>query len=305
VDVNDPKSTFTSISPSGNAVWLSGQNVRQYQVGVNGAVRMPSDYSGRQMLNNGIIGAMESIAATNYGSHMLERDLAAVSKRSRDAEAALRGIMSAQTLSQYGVNSDLIYDVPNNYTNSLAQQLRTVARMIDAGKTMGVRRQVFLVSLGGFDTHDHQATRQPSLLFRIAHGLKYFDTVLGNMGARNQVTTFTASDFGRALISNGSGTDHGWGAHHFVMGGAQVKGGLIHGAFPTLGTRNSGTNTFSSPDQLDNGMLLPRASVDQYGNTLGKWFGVSESNRDDLFKNLGNFSSTKDLGFMDHMAPAT
>jgi uncharacterized protein (DUF1501 family) len=108
------------------------------------------------------------------------------------------------------------------------------------------------------------------------------------------VTTFTASDFGRTFTSNGDGTDHGWGAHQFVMGGA-VKGGDLYGRFPTLSARNQ-SGEFDSPDQVRNGALLPTTSVDQLGATLGRWFGVSDDNVDRVFPNLKNFN--RDLGFM-------
>ena len=132
---------------------------------------------------------------------------------------------------------------------------------------------------------------------RLAHAMRYFDTTLGAMGAQAKVTTFTASDFGRTFTSNGDGTDHGWGAHHFVMGGA-VKGGDLYGTFPVYGTKNANNNNFdSSPDQLGNGSLLPTTSVDQLGATLGRWFGLSGTQIDDVFPNLRNHS-TRDLGFM-------
>jgi uncharacterized protein (DUF1501 family) len=171
--------------------------------------------------------------------------------------------------------------------------------MIDASGAAGVaaKRQVFFVSLGGFDTHDAQNRGHADLYARLAHAMRYFDTTLIGMGASNKVTTFTASDFGRTFTSNGDGTDHGWGAHHFVMGGA-VRGGDLYGTFPVLGAKNANNNNFdSSPDQLGNGALLPTTSVDQLGATLAKWFGISDSNALSIFPNLGNFS-TRDLGFM-------
>jgi uncharacterized protein (DUF1501 family) len=185
--------------------------------------------------------------------------------------------------------------------NGLAQQFQVVARMIDAGLQggTGASRQVFFVSLGGFDTHDNQNTNQTDLLARIDQALGYFDTALGNLGARDKVTTFTASDFGRTFTSNGDGTDHGWGSHHLVMGGA-VKGGDLYGAFPTLGLKNANNSGFdSSPDQLNNGVLLPTTSVDQLGATLGRWFGVGDTELATIFPNLANWDvSKRNLGFM-------
>ncbi len=129
--------------------------------------------------------------------------------------------------------------------------------------------------------------------------MAYFDTALGALGARNNVTSFSASDFGRTFTSNGDGTDHGWGAHHFVMGGA-VRGGDLYGRFPTLAVKNSSNNTFDgSPDQLGNGALLPTTSVDQLGATLGVWFGLNGAQTADIFPNLNNFDAgVRNLGFM-------
>src|SRR5205085_11309539 len=133
----------------------------------------------------------------------------------------------------------------------------------------GTNRHVFFGSLGGFDTHDSQNRGQADLYARIAQALRYFDTALGAMGARNQVTTFTASDFGRTFTSNGDGTDHGWGSHHFVMGGA-VKGGDLYGNFPVLAARSATGFFDASPDQVGNGALIPSTSVDQYGATFAR-----------------------------------
>jgi uncharacterized protein (DUF1501 family) len=156
---------------------------------------------------------------------------------------------------------------------------------------------VFFVSIGGFDSHDNENRNNADLMARLAHAMRYFDTTLVGMGAQSKVTAFTASDFGRTFTSNGDGTDHGWGAHHFVMGGA-VKGGDIYGNFPMLGAKNASNNNFdSSPNQIGNGSLIPETSVDQLGATLAKWFGVSDADALTVFPNLANFT-TRNLGFM-------
>ena len=307
------RAVFTAISASGNAVWLSGRNVQQYQVGTNGAIRMGTDANGR-IFNSAEVGAaMQRIVGGARGGHVFESDLAAVSQRSIDAELTLRTALkvpsdplfgTAPASGNYNANNDpkLQYDNPATGAkafNSLAQQLQIVARLIDASSAAGIgaKRQVFFVSMGGFDTHDAENAGHAQLMARLSHAMGYFDTALGAMGARSKVTAFTASDFGRTFTSNGDGTDHGWGAHHFVMGGA-VKGGDLYGSFPIYGAKNAANNNFdSSPDQLGNGSLLPTTSVDQLGATLAKWFGVADTQLNDVFPNLANFT-TRDLGFM-------
>jgi len=187
----------------------------------------------------------------------------------------------------------------NKQNNVLAQQLQSVARMIKAGPAMGLKRQIFFVSLGGFDTHDQQNLRHAELMAQLNHALVYFQGVISQLGLANQVTTFTASDFGRAFTSNGDGTDHGWGSHQFVLGGA-VKGGDIYGTFPRLGAKNVKDNGFdSSADQLYNGTLLPKQSVGQLGATLGNWLKPgSASVLADSFPSIKNFGNAIDLGFM-------
>jgi uncharacterized protein (DUF1501 family) len=309
------RSVFTAISTSGNAVWLAGQSVKQYQVGTNGAIRMGSDSNGRVYGSTSVAQALERIAGGARGSHLFESDLASVSQRALAAELALRSALkpasdplfgTAPASGAYSANTDpkLQYDNPLTGTrvaNNLAQQLQIVARMIDASSSaaIGARRQVFFVSLGGFDTHDNENRNHADLMAKLAHAMRYFDTALGAMGARERVTTFTASDFGRTFTSNGDGTDHGWGAHHFVMGGA-VRGGDLYGNFPVLGVKNANNNNFdSSPNQIGNGSLLPETSVDQLGATLGRWFGLGDSQLLDVFPNLGNFDvPRRDLGFM-------
>ncbi len=307
------RSIFTAISTSGNAVWLSGQSVRQYQVGGNGAIRMGANASGTIFGSSAVTASMERIVKGTRGGHVLEGDLATVATRSMDAELALRNSLKAAgdplfgtPATNYNPNNDPRLRYLNPLTNAqtfnpLAQQLQVVARMVDASSTssVGAKRQVFFVSMGGFDTHDKQNGNQANLMAQLAHALAYFDATLGNMGARNNVTTFTASDFGRTFTSNGDGTDHGWGSHHLVMGGA-VKGGDLYGNFPVLGAKNANNNSFdSSPNQLQNGALLPETSVDQLGATMGRWFGLSDTQLLDVFPNLGQFDvSKRNLGFM-------
>jgi uncharacterized protein (DUF1501 family) len=160
---------------------------------------------------------------------------------------------------------------------------------------LGAKRQIFFVSLGGFDTHQFQNTAQPNLLAELAQALVYFDSALSNIGGvdmRSSVTTFTASDFSRTFTSNGSGTDHAWGSHHFILGGA-VKAGTIYGQYPTLGVDQG---SFTNPDMSGNA-VIPTTSVDQYIATLGAWFGTSSTDLATIFPHLTNFAA-KNLGFV-------
>jgi uncharacterized protein (DUF1501 family) len=306
---------FTAISAGSTAVWLAGDNVRQYRVTGNGAVTLGLDGNGRVFGSTAVGSALQRLATRNGSGHALEQDTGAVARRSIDAEQALRNALrpagdpafgTPPASGSYNPNNDPRLQYPNPLTgamafNSLAQQFQVVARLIDAGRrgATGVQRQVFFVSLGGFDTHDAQNRNHADLMARVGQALAYFDTTVAGLGAAGQVTTFSASDFGRTFTSNGDGTDHGWGAHHIVSGGA-VRGGDLYGRFPTLGPKNANNNNFdSSPDQLGNGSLLPEVAVDQLGYTLGQWFGLSPAALLDIFPNLSQFDAARrNLGFM-------
>jgi len=168
------------------------------------------------------------------------------------------------------------------------QQLRMVARTIAVRERLGVRRQIFFVGMTGFDTHADQAALQPRLFTELAAVLAAFQDALDQLGVAPQVTTFTASDFGRSLSPNGAGTDHGWGSHQLVLGGA-VLGRRFHGRLPVL--------ALDGPDDVGAGRVLPAVAVEQYGATLARWFGVAEDDLALLFPNLGNFAAS-DLGFL-------
>ena len=178
----------------------------------------------------------------------------------------------------------------NGLNTSIANQLRQVAKLIEARNTLGLKRQIFFVSLGGFDTHTGQIAAQNNLFAQMAPALKAFYDATVQLGIANQVTTFTLSDFGRTLKqASGGGSDHGWGNHQIIMGGA-VKGGDFYGRFPD--------QTLSGPDDLSsNGRWIPTTSVDQYAATLASWLGVSASQLPLVLPNIGRFA-TSNLGFL-------
>ena len=173
-------------------------------------------------------------------------------------------------------------------TNPLAMQLQMVARTIAARSALGAHRQVFFVSIGGFDNHDFLVAQHPGLLTSTANAIASFYNATVELGVANQVTTFTASDFGRTLSSNGDGSDHGWGSHHFVVGGA-VRGQRFYGQLPATAV--------GGPDDVGQGRLLPTTSVDQLAATFATWMGVADAELPTVVPNIRNFT-TRNLGLL-------
>jgi uncharacterized protein (DUF1501 family) len=212
--------------------------------------------------------------------HLFENQLGQVVSRSISANAVLSA--NLPPASQFTV------PIPAN--NSLAAQLSVVARIIFARGGLTANRQVFFVSTGGFDNHDFLLNDHNLRMQSVNGAVDAFYQWLQQMQMENNVTLFTASDFGRTLTSNGDGSDHGWGAHHFVVGGA-VQGGNIYGSFPQV--------TFNTAEDVGQGNLLPTTSVDQYAATLARWFGVADSRMPEVLPNIVNFGASRYLGFLD------
>jgi len=269
---NNPHSLLTCISASGNAVFVAGRDALQYQTSPNGAIRINA-------LNNANPGFRDAVNAliTRNSTHVLENEYAVVTRRSIQMEGVVNGALT-------NVNPATAF--PAN--NPLAAQLKIVARLIGARTALNVRRQVFFVSLGGFDNHNLLMQDHPSLMARVNGALSAFYAATVELGIANRVTTFTASDFGRTLSSNADGSDHGWGSHQFVMGGA-VNGGLFYGTAPRV--------SIQSDDQVGQGRLLPTTSVDQFAATLARWFGCSTTELPGILPNVTRFSNTA-LGFV-------
>ncbi|MGJ7526290.1 DUF1501 domain-containing protein [Variovorax sp. GB1P17] len=286
-------SLFTCISVSGNTVFLSGDEALQYQVGTGGAVRIKGVSAATgNIYNSATVKAALQQLAQQPRSHTLENEYNKVTKRAVDAEGKITDAIQSD---------DLAVSFPGG--NYLASQLKMVARLIRGRTALGVKRQVFFVSMGGFDLHDDIDTRQPLLLGALSEAMAAFQRQMEDFKIANKVTAFTVSDFGRTLSSNGNGADHGWGSHHFVVGGA-VKGKAFYGTPPPV----SVTNTSADDDQwhVGQGRLLPTTSVDQYAATLARWFGVPDVDLNGILPNLKNFGMTapsgivypRDIGFM-------
>jgi uncharacterized protein (DUF1501 family) len=174
-------------------------------------------------------------------------------------------------------------------STSLGRQLRQVARVIALRDAVGMRRQVFFCQIGSFDTHSAQAWAFWDLLRQVGEAMAAFHAATVELGVAQQVTSFTQSEFGRTLQPSGSGSDHGWGSHHLLLGGA-VRGGQVYGQFPypALGGAN---------DANSRGALIPTTSLEQFGATLARWFGADNAALAAAFPNLAAFAP-QDLGFM-------
>jgi uncharacterized protein (DUF1501 family) len=298
---------FSSVCMNGNAVWLDGAQARPYQLGLSGAIKLGST-TGLLYGSASAQAALQSIMRTTREDVAIETDHAAVVGRSIDAEGILTPALPPANTAPWGtpglaagaVDPLLTYIAPSTgkaAINPITAQLQPIARMIAARATLGMSRQVFFVGIDGWDTHAAQPAAHADLMAQLAQAMSYWDTVTRAMGVDQSVTTFTASDFGRAFPSNGGGTDHGWGGHHFVMGGA-VKGGDLYGRFPVYGAAD-GVGGFLSNDQVGDGAMLPATSVEQYAATLGKWFGLSDSELLSTMPNLANWPvASRNLGFL-------
>ena len=270
---------FTCINVSGNAVYLSGKTATQYQVSTNGPVALNG--VAKPLFGSTACSAALQDLVTASRANVFENEYTRITARSLSAGGTLGAALAAGPV----INTPF----PAPGTNKLADQLELVARMISTADTVGAKRQVFFVSMGGFDTHDGLATVHPGLLSSVAQALSAFYAATVELGVASQVTTFTASDFGRTLTAN-DGSDHGWGSMHFMLGGA-VNGGRYYGTPPVVA--NGG------PDDVGQGRLLPSTSVDQYAATLGAWLGISDIDLLTVLPNLGNWNaSQRNLGFV-------
>jgi uncharacterized protein (DUF1501 family) len=271
---------FTNVSATGNAVFLAGQNSLAYQISSNGAVAVEGVRNG--LYRSRAAGDALQTLLTQSSNHLLEADHTNVMQRSIQAEGFVSDAIDPIELSTNFT--------PEEGNNSLANQLRVVARLIAAREALGVRRQVFFVATGGYDNHDGLIGQHGGLLGGLDFAMDAFYQATLELGVSEQVTTFTASDFGRTLASNGDGSDHGWGGHHLIMGGA-VNGGRFYGTAPEI--------SLDTEDQVGRGRLLPTTSVDEYSATLAQWLGVEANELPSVSPNIGRFASP-DLGFMQN-----
>ncbi len=283
LDSNNANSTFTCMSVSGNAVMLTGREAFQYQLSSSGVTTLRSDTFRTDAPLAGIRDVMSLQRPGVFPSSYVD-----VSRRALTLADELGSAISTARAS-HDLDAHFDTQSTSGALRSTAAQLRMVAQLIAAGRdTLGMKRQVFFVSMGGFDNHSGMTTQHRGLLRALDSTLAGFYDATVALGVHRNVTTFTASDFGRTLNSNGDGSDHGWGGHHIVMGGS-VNGGRVYGDVPRIGD--------DGPDDVGRGRLLPTTAVDQYASTLAQWMGAGSSELGAIVPNIGRFASA-DLGFL-------
>ena len=281
-----------------------GNIVSQYSVSTSGAISLAGVSGAR-------LAALTNILGLPY-PNMQAQAYAGVAEHSINTGALLNNAITSTAPANFWANGfPATITTPNNggsFASNLSLQLKMVARLIEAGHRaagnptngFGMRRQIFFCQVGGYDLHTGQTNYSNSnpnnvligahanLMAELSQSLLAFQRAMEQLGLGNKVTAFTASDFGRTFPSNGQGSDHGWGSHHMILGGA-VKGGKTYGTFPTLAV--------NGPDDTSTGRWIPTTAIDQYFATLATWFGVDSDKLDTVFPNIGRFA-TPNLGFI-------
>ncbi len=272
---------LTSISVAGANYWQSGIGQQPFTVRESGVLT----HNGLDLSSNWQrprADAFDRVMGLER-RHVFERAYVDLQSRARENTTELGALLAARF--GEGTNEPVPHD-PSEDT--LAARLNMVAKLISVHAELGMSRQIFYVGMGGFDVHDNQNKEMPELIASLTSALAGFQSAMDQYGLAENVTTFTASDFGRTLTSNGDGTDHGWGNHMLAMGGA-VQGGEIYGSLPVM--------DIDGQDSVQNGRVLPSLAATQYAATLLDWLGLDDQRIDTVLPTLGNFSS-RNLGFM-------
>ena len=272
------EASFTAVSFAGNTVFITGDTTQGFTASNSG-----SGLTVSSIANNGFLGS--SGFANAYRANLFGRD-AQFSNYLRQDVAQLTGNAIDNNILLTSVLSDAPESAVTFPETGLAQQLKAVAKMISARSGLGMKRQIFFVQQPNtYDTHSDQTVNLPLNQQELADAISAFYQETEAMGVAEQVCTFTASDFGRSLQFNNTGTDHGWGSHHLVVSGGLANGGLIYGNIPEA--------EFNHDQDAGRGRLIPETSVDQYAYGLARWFGLSESEAVDVLPNISHFARAK------------
>lgn len=280
---NPSASVSMGISIAGANVFLTGQQVTPYTVYPWGPQTLQTwgltTWDQQPIVRQAYTDLLALQNSPNYSTpHVMQTAIADITQRAITSSETVEALLAKPTAIQTPLPAD----------NWLAAQLEMVARLIEYGQSdLQHERQIFFVAVGGYDNHDglvgdvNDPGPHAGLLTELNNGLKYFWDALGDINMRQKVTTFTASDFGRTYVSNGNGSDHGWGGHHFVMSGSLAQGQTMFGQFPDL--------TIDGPEDTGQGRYIPTTSVDAYSFEMARWLGVPLSEMTTVFPNLSHF----------------
>ncbi|MFN7521085.1 MAG: DUF1501 domain-containing protein [Lysobacteraceae bacterium] len=264
-----------SLTLSGNNAWQNGASGGLYTLGATGATRLDASLrstgNARWDTRRGAFNALLDLGKRE--SPVMVRAAAEATRTARDFSESVNAAIDGVTITTPFPSS------------TLAQQLRTVARVIGARRTLGQTRQVFFVGFGGWDTHDRMLEDHQTLLGTVSKALGAFHQATVELGISASVTSFTMSDFGRTLNNNGDGTDHGWGGHSWVLGG-DVVGGRFYGTMNEY--------ALGSPRDAGRGRMVPTTSIEQLGATFARWMGLGYGDALEIFPNLPNFGAGAD-----------
>ena len=274
IDEGTSNRGYSVLSVTGGNLWETGdRSLSAYKVSASG--RFGFDFY-NPTGNDPLSMAITETLATPY-SHLFEQGFVDVMGRSIEVQRVLTSALEGSTINTVFPNS------------SLGNQMRMVARLIAARQKLGLKKQCYFCSIGGFDTHgDDQLTRQAELLGDVSSAISAFYAATKELNVDEKVTTFTASDFNRTFTSNGQGSDHGWGGHHMVVGGS-VQGGKLFGSFPEQIVRGP-------QDSGGQGNWIPTTSTEAYAATLGRWFGANDEVLGQVFPRLSGFNPN--VGFL-------
>ena len=274
-----------SVSLNGQNSFQVGKTINSLSVGTSGPVALSGSSTDKKTLAGQRTSAFNDIISQT-NSNLFETAFAGLTRDAIADSALLANVLST----------------PAPFTNafpttSLGQQLKMIARLIAVAPQLGLKRQIFFARVGGFDLHDNQVDAtdtsigaHANLIADLSRSMRALYDATAQMGLADSVTTFTASDFGRTYNTNGRGSDHGWGSHHMIMGGA-VNGGDLYGLMPSM--------VINGPDDTGRGRWIPSTSVDEYSARLAAWFGVSATDIPTILPNIGRFNYLRtELGFI-------
>jgi uncharacterized protein (DUF1501 family) len=271
-----------NINVGGANYWQEGRNTIPYVLGTSGAPIY------NETSNSSYRGGARRQASLDLLNQGQSSTSPLVKQYAQIRQSAVDKVSLVNTSLSASGDFTTVFPATASGDSNLSEQLHQVARVIKAQSRFGDSRQLFFVQIAGFDTHSNELNSQGPLLGFISRYLNAFWNSMVEIGMQNNVSVFTASDFGRTLNSNSDGSDHGWGSHALVLGGA-VQGGRYFGTMPNL--------AIGGPDDFGGGRLVPTTSADQYAATLARWFGIPDADLASIFPNLPNFT-VRNLGFM-------